>query len=268
MYKFLLKYYNLILIIAVVVMLAISTFVFIMAIYKPLKEYKLETNIEEKNNKTEEFTTIDDADSLHSRIEEITKKEMTEAYLKSRLKISEYDSVNLSINLLDSTINLEIKGVSVQTTKIVDIQKSNILAIQKYQDLKKWISTPFELQDYYSMIEKQHIIEKIAPKDSSEYKANVPKVEKDTTDVHVILRFDKDLIVELKQTEPLFAKDFKSRLNFDHYNDIITIKQAFQAVTHFKKAEYHPKLILKISKVDAKAIFRAIPHNAKMALML
>ena len=53
------------------------------------------------------------------------------AFLQARISMAETDSVYMTLNLADSTANLEISGVAVHSARISGIKISGILRVGK-----------------------------------------------------------------------------------------------------------------------------------------
>src|ERR1035437_6115356 len=94
------------------------------------------------------------------------------AFLQSRLVMAETDSIYLSINLADSSINIEISGVVVHKARINSINISKILSGSDYSILSM-LSTPFTISRSIATIKKEPVMLKMAPKDTSEYKPDI-----------------------------------------------------------------------------------------------
>jgi hypothetical protein len=191
-------------------------------------------------------------------------------FWKNRLKLAKKDSISLAVDLPDSLISIDIKGVPVRTCKIQDYEISPVLRYAKEKGaLNSWFADSFILQDYWATLPKAPIKVKEAPADTNEAKemvdATIP-VEKQ--DVRFILQFNKNLIIQVDQTETFvftgwFEKHFRN-LQF-------RLEKGFEFIytlVKLKWPEPELRIKIKISQSDAKAIFRAIPQQAEAVIRL
>lgn len=203
-------------------------------------------------------------------LREISELEMERAYLKNRLDISKKsDSVYMAVNLDDSLLTLEIKGVVVRSCRITGFEASRRLGKVDHDQLLQWSSTPFELEHDLSTIPKIPYVIKAAPKDTLEAQALSAKpMPPDTTSVYFTLFFNKDLVLEIEQSEP--ADDVDKDLIIDYFRakKKILRKEALHAVLHGNAPDHDIYIRLQVSPADARAIYRGIPYNASLALKL
>ena len=83
------------------------------------------------------------------------------------------DSIYLTINLADSSANLEISGVVVHHAKMTEIETSSIFLHGDENIVLGILASPFTIASSYSAIVKEPILLKMAPKDTSEYKPDI-----------------------------------------------------------------------------------------------
>lgn len=191
---------------------------------------------------------------------------LKEAYLKSRLQLAENDSINLSINLRDSLLAIEIKGTVVYSVPIETIKKSKIFANLKKDVLVNYFSTPFCVLQQNSTFLKEPLIVKKAPKDTTEASKN--NVQADTTLPPVVacnLYTDKDLIINIRQSEENDKMSlYKYQFNYNYQLTSIQLKK----IIRLKVPDYVPWILIEINKKDAVAIFRALPEHAFISILL
>jgi hypothetical protein len=190
---------------------------------------------------------------------------IAEYFWKNRLKMAKKDSIGLVVNLLDSLVSLDIKGVPVRECKIQKYEISSVLRYAKEKGaLTNWFAENFVLQDYWATLPKAPIKVKEAPADTNEAKEMVdanPPLEKQ--DVRFILQFNKNLILQFDQTEPFvftgwFEKHFRN-LQFRLEKGI----EFIYTLLKLKWPEPELSIKVKLSQADAKAIFRALPQKAE-----
>jgi len=188
------------------------------------------------------------------------------AFLQSKIAMAETDSIYLTINLADSTANLEISGVEVHSAKISDYRISSILGKGNEYLIYSMLSVPLNIVRDYSTFRKEPLMIKMAPKDTSEYK---PDIIPDTTDyepVNYILEMDNGIRIFVYQDDKLSASDRKHHLIFDLTYRLRNAWSSLRSVAKLKVPEYHPFIKITLPKADAKIIYRAIPRKGQVAV--
>ncbi len=201
---------------------------------------------------------------------EFTDLIIARSFWKNRLKMAKKDSISLAVDLPDSLISIDINGVSVRACKIQQYEISSVLRYAKEKGaLYSWFADSFILQDYWATLPKAPIKVKEAPADTNEAKEMVdanPPVEKQ--DVRFILQFNKNLIIQIDQTEAFvftgwFEKHFRN-LQFRLEKGI----EFIYTLIKLKWPEPELRIKIKLSQSDAKAIFRALPQKAEAVIRL
>ena len=194
--------------------------------------------------------------------------EIEQAFLQSRLKLAQTDSIFLVVDLVDSTVSLEIKGVELRRCKIL---RSRLKAEGEYMGkigiLSDWLSAPFVLQQEHATIPKEPIRVKEAPKNADE--ANLMPPEEVPVEEGVVnfwLYFDRNLSLSVKEIQPpSFGDRFRKVFN--------KVRERFQfELTDLglwlKTPQSQVRISLELSREDAKAVYRALPDQAGLALRI
>jgi hypothetical protein len=196
--------------------------------------------------------------------------EIEQAFWQTRLRLAKSDSISLAINLVDSTVSLDIKGVPVRICKIHRYKTSGATTRLRAQGrLLQWLSQPFILQKELATLPKAPIRIMEAPEDTieaNEMAAEEPQIEK--RDVHFTFHFDRHLSVSVNQVQ---RPSFAGRVQKVFYNLRRSFSAAGNAVIslfRLQLPEHRIWLELELSREDAKAIYRALPPQARMALRL
>jgi hypothetical protein len=187
------------------------------------------------------------------------------AFLQSRIVMAETDSIYLTINLVDSTINLEISGVVVHKAKMNSFKISKILSGSDYSILSM-LSTPFTIASSIATIKKEPVMLKMAPKDTSEYKPDIMPDTSITEPVNYILNMNRGIRIYVYQEENSKFEDRVNQFKFDIKDRITDTWKALKRVAIMKVPEYHPYIKIKVPRTDAKIIYRAIPKNGQIAV--
>jgi len=188
------------------------------------------------------------------------------AFLQSRIVMAETDSIYLTINLKDSTSNIEISGVVVHKAKMAEIKASRIFLKGDEYLISSMLASPFIISDAISTIRKEPVMIKMAPKDTSEYKPDVLPDTSLTEPVYYILRMTNGTRIYVYQAE---EDNFSDRMNtffFDFKDHLRNTWNSLKRVALLKVPEYHPYVKMKLPRADAKIIYRAIPVNGQVCI--
>jgi hypothetical protein len=252
-------------------MLALPAYVLYITVFLPVRTagYLVITPESSQASKDSTQATPSADRALSDTLRLVGSLELEKAYVKNRLALSQSDSVYMSVNLKDKEFNLEIKGVVVRACPIVSAVVSQRLSSVDHDQLLQWVSTPFDLQRDLSTIPKIPYVIKAAPKDTLEAQAQSSKpLPNDTSAVLFTLYFDRDLVVEIEQSEAFNEVDEELISSYYGIKDMAFRQEALQAAMHFRPPERDIYISLKVSAADARAIYRGIPVNATMALRL
>jgi hypothetical protein len=213
--------------------------------------------------KQEEKTKIDEKILTDSTFL-IKFKEKT--FLQSRIALAESDSIYLTINLADSTANLEIYGVAVHSAKIKDLKMSNILKKGNDYVISSLLSSPFTISSSIATIKKDPVMIKMAPKDTSEYKPDIMPDTSVTEPVNVKLVMTDGTRIYIYQEENDASADRMNLFRFDLKDRLLESWSSMKSVAVFKIPEYHLFIKIKIPRADVKIIYRALPKNGQIGV--
>ena len=188
------------------------------------------------------------------------------AFLQSRIIMAETDSIYLTINLADSTVNIEISGVVVHKAKVSSVQTSKILMKGNENIILSMLASPFTISYEYATIKKEPVMIKMAPKDTSEYKPDIMPDTSITEPVNYILEMNGGIRIYVYQEENVKFSDRMSHFSFDIKDRLRDTWSSIKSVAVLKVPEYHPFIKMRLSRSDAKIIFRAIPKNGQIAV--
>lgn len=233
----------------------------VMSILSPVS--KLESLTNEYSFKQTEKNKIDERIFSDSSYLDILREK---AFLQSRNTLAETDSIYLTINLPDSSINLEISGVAVHTTKIKKHKISKIFKSGNEYIISTMFSHPFTVTNNYSSIEKEPLMIKMAPKDTSEYQPDIIPDTADYEPVNFIMEVDNGTRIYVYQEEKLNHGDCLHQIMFDFRIRFRNLIQSLKRVFTFKVPEYHPYIKIRIPRADAKIIYRALPVHGQIAV--
>ena len=188
------------------------------------------------------------------------------ALLQSRIVMAESDSIYVTLNLADSTANLEISGVVVHKAKMKEVKTSKILLKGNENAILSMLATPFSISHAIATIKKEPVMIKMAPKDTSEYKPDIMPDTSITEPVNYILEMNDGIRIYVYQDENVKLNDRISHFTFDIKDKLRDTWSALKSVAVFKVPEYHPFIKIRLPRTDAKIIYRAIPKNGQIAV--
>jgi hypothetical protein len=190
------------------------------------------------------------------------------AFLQSRIAMAETDSIYLTVDLTDSVVNLEISGVTVHKAEIKRINISKIFKDENDYAILSMLSRPLNVNREYSTIQKEPLMIKMAPRDTSEY---VPDIIPDTADyepVNYILEMDNGITVSVYQEEIMNLGDGMNLFGFGFRYRMKNSLRSLLSVFTFRIPDYHPFIKLRLPREDAKILYRALPKQGQIAIYL
>jgi hypothetical protein len=248
-------------IILIFVLLAFLIYCMIMAMLGPGK--KLKNLTDEYSFKQNEKTTVDERIFTDSTYLKLLKGK---SFLQSRISMAETDSIYLTINLADSIVNLEISGVTVLTSKTIKQQISKLLKSGNEYIISSLLSKPMTIVKDYSSIQKEPLMIKMAPKDTSEYQPDIIPDTADYEPVNYIMEMNNGISLYIYQEEKLNHGDNFHQFIFDLNYRLRNVLRSLKSVFTFKVPEYHPFIKIKLPRGDAKRIYRALPEQGQIAV--
>ncbi len=186
------------------------------------------------------------------------------AFLQSRIINGSTDSIYLTINLADSSMDLEISGVVVHKSKMRSFKASRMLTTGNENVIYPLLSSPLSILSEISTIRKEPLMIKMAPKDTSEYKPDIMPDTSITEPVSYIIEMNDGIRIFVSQEETEKASDRMAILRFDLNDRLKQTWKAIKRVAVLKVPEYHPYIKIRLPRSDAKIIYRAIPKNGQI----
>ena len=190
------------------------------------------------------------------------------AYKEAELILSQQDSIGLIINFKNSTASLMLKGVEIQSSKIVDYKRDKIFDAIDAPAFRKLFSRPLHNTHDFSTFVKEPIVIKKAPKDTIEaMKMATLPVLLPIEPAYVSYDLDRGIKLIMIQDsirtdeEKILEKRFKSDLHKQFYGDILS------GFSDLRKPKYTPTIILKLSGKDVRSIYRALPVKASFVMI-
>jgi hypothetical protein len=191
-----------------------------------------------------------------------------EAFWSARLELAKQPKFSLAVDLVDSLASLDVRGVPVRSCKILGIKTSHALPFMfQRREFRERMSKPLQIKSETATLPKEPIRITFAPKDSVEAELAAAKpIEPEQADVFFTLYFDGNLALTVRQSgEPIssgFQQRAKSlmRLGFEQG------KLAARSLFRTELPQHELRIEVTLSREDAKALYRALGFNAKVAI--
>lgn len=226
---------------------------------------KLEALKDEYSFKQSEKVKIDERLFTDSTYLELY---MEKAFLQSRIAMAETDSIYLTIGVSDSIVNMGISGVIVHSSRISELKYSKILKKGDDYIIASILSRPLTVINEYSSIEKEPLMIKMAPKDTSEFQPDIIPDTADYEPVNYILETDNGITIFVYQAEKINPGDRMHLFKFDLSYRMDQAINSMKSVLAFKVPEYHLFIKMRLPRSDSKIIYRAIPKHGQIAVYL
>ncbi len=250
----LLKKYKVGFIIVLVVFVILSAFTIVRFI-KAENAVKLVVN-----KKTLSFADNDFNDAGWN-LPEIEQKMKEVHWMEQQLLLAKSDSLNLGINLADSTVLVQLKGTVLLQADILKQIPENFIESPNYAAYLDFTAISKIVQEQSTSV-KRPIKRVKAPKNENEVKL----VKHDTIpEAPIIWQFVLDNNIEVVITGVGLGKDSLLDMNFK--NDILKYNIEKLKNSWLPKA-YVPTLYIWLDDKDAKAIYRAIPGNGRVVFKI
>jgi hypothetical protein len=189
------------------------------------------------------------------------------AFLQSRIAMAETDSIYLTVNLADSTANIEISGVVVHKSRMSQLQASSILMKGNENIILSMLASPFTIENSISTIKKDPVMVKVAPKDTSEYKPDIMPDTSITEPVTYIFELNSGVRIYVCQDDDQKKNDRHEIFMFDLKDRFRNTLSSLKSIATFKVPDYHPYIKMRLPRADAKIIYRALPKNGQIAIL-
>lgn len=200
--------------------------------------------------------------------------------LEARLAMSNDDSIGLRISLKDKMVYLEIKGIVLNQTPILDYKLSHFIASMTPAEKYMMFHTPLTIQKDESTIFKDRFKEIIAPpvrpagapEETPAPKDSV-KVKKDRKETVLLpdpviyrLYLNHGIKVQITGRMPDSIPQYWPKFWFEFNERYQFVKNVSKSILKKTPANYQPSLKLVINFKDAETLYRALPKKGKVIL--
>ncbi len=190
-------------------------------------------------------------------------------FLEARIALAGNDSIGITIDLRDSLVRLETRGVILREIQFSEAEISRFFRSLGPAPYAAIFSKPFRINEIEGTIVKEPIKVKKAPRDTTEAALQISTV--DTSRVEFIewhLQLDSSFVVSFIQNDgkagPFNWPTMKYRFR-RHYQ---TLLETYRALSRFRLPAYLPEITVFIPGNEAKSFYRALPRNGMVAIKL
>lgn len=212
------------------------------------------------SQKSSEFLTGNTAESLNLSgwsDEEVRHLSKQIYWLEQKLELAKSDSIHLAINLTDSLVQIQLKGLDLFHSKILYQHPENFLSSvdqASYRQLAKVSGIRSEVANV-----PKKPIKKVKASGDGVIPSNM-KIDT-ISNPELIWRFTSENNISIIITGVKLASD--STFNIRPQKDLLKYRTQ-QFLNEIIPSEYSPTLYLWLNDSDAKSIFRAIPEKGKV----
>ena len=189
-------------------------------------------------------------------------------FLQNRLQMSKSDSINLIVDLRDSVVAIELKGVRLHSAKIKSYKLPSFFKAIDINTLNRIFSEPLIVAEQESNVPKMPITIKKAPKTPEEASTQV-EIPDTALNIPVFVKLNIDSLFHIS-FKPVFT-------NQDNYHSTMRKVQGRNAWQNFvgnwgsivkgQIPEYTPHVEIYMLSPDIVGIYRALPSKPQMAFM-
>lgn len=203
------------------------------------------------------------SDPLYDRI-------MTENWLQTQLRLSASDSIILYINLRDSSVSMVLKGVTIYERRPENFRYSKIFDKIDRSAMIRLLSNPLMVTADTASIPKANYRTVKAPKNEEEASLLTTQILPDTIREEVAARLllENGMTIFMEQGSQKINHDSRSYRKFLSDQRTKTWLVLCKDLFSLKVPDYHPWIKIYLPGDEVKNIYRALPGNAMVVLMI
>ncbi len=190
------------------------------------------------------------------------------SFLNARTRMAASDSVGFSVNLPDSLLSLEIKGVTVREVPVISYKTAPALKGITGYALTQLLSEPLTIVSSKSTILKEPIVMVRAPRDAAEASL-IPAAIPDTTAIEPVcflLTLENGLRLLILQETTGNDDDHRRIRRFLIGLKVSETWRDLKRAILFGVPDFEPRITIVVSKVDARVVYRSIPMGGEVTL--
>lgn len=190
-------------------------------------------------------------------------------WLETRLQIARTDSISLSVDLQDSTLQIELKGVVLKKSRIFDFKADRFLYRLNPAAYHHLLGKQAKADTVIASIVKEPLIVKKAPKDTANVEDGTTVIDTSKVEaVHWVLKLDNQVALKIEGVHPNSKSDWWGGQKFWLLQNLKQTAKDLSRVIRLKTPEYFPEIRLVVNEADAKAFYRALPVHPLICIRL
>lgn len=182
---------------------------------------------------------------------------------------SKSDSIQMLLNIRDSSIHLIIKGVTIHSSKIKISTIDPILYKLTNREYLWLFGNSRDMTQMRTSIIKEPMVVREAPKDTLEAALNAYKPDT-LIQNPAMLRFiiTEDIVIRMIQEEPLTKWEQKVIDEFENTIFQPSLWKKYKSLFSNQDKNLDSEISLTLPRADLRAIYRALPNNARIVITL
>lgn len=188
-------------------------------------------------------------------------------FLEARIALAGTDSIGITIDLGDSLVRLENKGVILREIEFSETEISRFFSSMEPAPYAAIFSKPFRITEIEGSIVKEPIQVKKAPRDTTE--AALQTSTLDTSRVEFVewhLQLDSSFVVSFIQNDGKSGNFNWPTMKYRFRRHFQTLLETNRALFRFRLPVYRPEITVFIPGNEAKSFYRALPKNGMVAI--
>jgi len=199
----------------------------------------------------------------------VLKAQKDIAFYTSRLAMAKSDSICVSVNLEDSILNLEIRGVVVHQAGIATRKVNLFFSRIDPCAVRNLFSKPFILKKLRGNGPQNPVLVKKAPKDTIEAaKISSPPDTSRRKPVFFTAELENGFTIYIEQYDRKNLRYHLARTCFLTRHRLITAVHTLADLFRLRITDYKPLICLQLSHEDARALYRSLPRQALFSLRI
>ena len=238
------------------------------SLYTGIQGYRAATLVQTELN--DQYRSNDSLIVRMAQSDPLFDRIMTENWLQTQLRLSASDSIILYINLRDSSISMELKGVTIYERRLENFRYSKVFDKIDRSAKIRLLSNPLMVTADTASIPKANYRTVKAPKNEEEAGLLTAQILPDTIREEVAARLllENGMTILMEQGSQKVNHDSRSYRKFLSDQRTKTWLVLCKDLFSLQVPDYHPWIKIYLPGDEVKNIYRALPVNAMVVLMI
>lgn len=200
---------------------------------------------------------------------ELNDQVRQKAYSESFIKASDNDSIFIFIDLVDSVVGLGINGVKIKVSEIGSFRADRMLGALNNLEYISLFSSPLRQEDSHATFEREPVVVKEAPSDTTEALKNLSQPELPKLQpAFVSMGLSNNVLLVMNQVKTGDGKEGLSRLKFNTSLSLKSTAAKLTGLLTLSKDAYIFRINITIPAEDIYEIYRAFPPGGNIILRI